>query len=300
MKCCQNGTPRCLPFALLFASLLFGNEANATIKSSIPSPREIVNSSDQAQIKLSAGENKSNIKASSAVARSSGAFSRARMLSVNIEKSQPTAPQVTRVEKIKLEPHKPAATIRHVKSEPVVTPRPPVKVVEIDARKKPDNFIARLVLHLPESLLRAEETLHNVTTKALCLTSVAADPKFLQAAWISFDAGKQLWQATWPKPPLFNYGMILLPALVERMNAGDAFSFKSQGKAAVLSKNECGQLLVEQDGLKKTIGSKDLRDLLQDKIDADGLSLYLDKSGNLILQAVGPRAMAMAGMNGKR
>jgi hypothetical protein len=157
-----------------------------------------------------------------------------------------------------------------------------------DLRLVPESFRARLPFK------SAELILDQAAAKALSITSLAQDKKFLEAAWISYDAGKKLWKATWQKPPMFHFGMVLLPAIVEHLKAGEMIKFEAKGKPMLVSKTDSGQLVLNNDGATSALGSKLLRDLLESQVHSDGLSLYLDKSGNLVLQANGQRAEAMA------
>lgn len=169
----------------------------------------------------------------------------------------------------------------------------------LEPRLEPTIFVARLIVQLPTNLNQAPEAINGVAMTALSLAGLAADPDLLQEAWVSFDAPHQQWKALWPKPPMFHYGMVLLPALVKKLNAGQSFDFQSQGQTASLTKDDKGQLMVKRGSSTAPLTASDLRDLLRAKINAEGMTLFLDKSGNLILEASGARAMALGGVNSK-
>lgn len=163
-----------------------------------------------------------------------------------------------------------------------------------DSRLTPTNFVGRLMVHLPVSLAQTPDAVNGMAITAMSLAGMAVDPNLLQDAWVSSDPGHQTWKAMWPKPPLFHYGMVLLPALIHKLNVGQTLVFESQGQTASLLKDDKGHLLVQRGGVSEALSASDLRDLLRAKINADGMSLFLDNSGNLVLQATGPRALALA------
>jgi hypothetical protein len=146
-------------------------------------------------------------------------------------------------------------------------------------------FSARLPFDLPETL----ESFTN-PLKELPLQSIAADAEFLKKAVIRFDAEKQIWSATWLKPKMFHFGMLLRPSLLERVDVGKELSFHTKGMQASLTKGQDGELKVMHDGISSNLDATDLKNLLEQKISAEGLSLFLDRKGNLVLQAIGPAA----------
>jgi len=134
-----------------------------------------------------------------------------------------------------------------------------------------------------------------VAITALSLASFAVDSDLLHDAWVSFDPQHEQWKATWQKPHMFHFGMILLPSLISKVNAGQKFSFESSGQTAYLFKDDAGRLLVQRGNNSDPLSANDLRDLLRAKIQADGMTLFLDPSGNLVLEASGSRAVALNG-----
>lgn len=150
-------------------------------------------------------------------------------------------------------------------------------------------FSARLPFSLPDSLENLTQSL-----KELPLQSIAADEEFLKKAVIRFDAEKQIWSATWLKPKMFHFGMILRPSLLERVDVGKQLSFHTRGIQASLSKGQDGELTVTHDGICSNLDATELKNLLEQKISAEGLSLFLDRKGNLVLQAVGPAALKLS------
>lgn len=182
---------------------------------------------------------------------------------------------------------------------PTLVPAPPrltptFSKTSDEARLVPTNFVGRLIVQLPTSLKQAPEAINGMAMTALSLTGMAVDPDLLQEAWVSFDAQQQQWKALWPKPPMFHYGMVLLPALVRKLGTGQSLAFESQGQQASLVKDDKGQLLVKRGSATSPLTAADLRDLLRARITSDGMCLFLDKAGNLVLEATGSRAVALA------
>lgn len=129
---------------------------------------------------------------------------------------------------------------------------------------------------------------------SVSLASVATNKEFLNEAWVSFDEGKKVWQATWPRPGVFHYGMVLLPALAKRMEAGQSVNFEIQGEQAQITKRDDGQLMVSRAGQARLVNALDIKHLLEQQIQSDGMLMFLDSQGNLVLQATGDSAVAMA------
>ncbi len=170
-----------------------------------------------------------------------------------------------------------------------------------DFRLTPTNFaVGRLTVQLPTSLNQAPETINGMAISALSLAGMAVDPDMMQEAWVTFDAPHQQWKAQWQKPPMFHFGMILLPALVHKVTSGQAISFETKGETALLTKDDKGQLLVKRGNVTAPLTATDLRDLLRSKIKADGMCLFLDPSGNLVLEATGSRALSLANLKGQK
>lgn len=174
-----------------------------------------------------------------------------------------------------------------------------VAALSEDVRLTPTNFAGRLKVQIPTSLNQAPEAINGMAITALSLAGLAVDPDLMQEAWVTFDAQQQQWKAQWQKPPMFHFGMILLPSLVHKITAGQTLAFESQGQSAQLLKNDKGQLLVKRGNTTSPLTATDLRDLLRAKIKSDGMSLSLDPSGNLVLEATGARALSLATLKQK-
>lgn len=127
----------------------------------------------------------------------------------------------------------------------------------------------------------------------LSLDEMLKDKALMKSAWIQFDEQKQILTAKWTKPKLLNYGMLLKPALEKNFAAGDWLSFESDGIPSVIAKKD-NELMLTQNGATKALGWKELNRLLASSINKDGISLSVDGSGNLILQATGPKASQFA------
>lgn len=187
------------------------------------------------------------------------------------------------------------------KGNALITEERLVAALSEDFRLTPTNFaVGRLTVQLPTSLNQAPETINGMAITALSLAGMAVDPDMMQEAWVTFDPQHQQWKAQWQKPPMFHFGMILLPALVHKVTAGQAISFESKGETAFLTKDEKGQLLVKRGKVTAPLTATDLRDLLRAKIKADGMCLFLDPSGNLVLEATGSRALALSNLKAQK
>jgi hypothetical protein len=154
----------------------------------------------------------------------------------------------------------------------------------------PDNFLARLMVSEPVD----DNSKRTTNTSDLPLNAVAQDKSFLDGAWVSFNSNSNIWTAKWAKPRLFHFGSILKPALLRKFEVGQSFAFESKGAQAILTKTGTNEICIVKDGSKTPLDAGDLRRLLENKISADGLSLFLDRGGNLILQAQGPLAVKLA------
>ncbi len=132
-----------------------------------------------------------------------------------------------------------------------------------------------------------------VTTRSLSLDEMLKDKGFLKSAWVQFDSSRQIWTAKWNKPTLLNYGMLLKPALDKQFSSGDWLAFESAGVPTVITKKN-NELVVVSNGNSIPLGVNDLNRLLTNKISLNGMSLSVDASGNLILQATGSKATQMA------
>jgi hypothetical protein len=163
-----------------------------------------------------------------------------------------------------------------------------------DYRLVPTTFCARLIVHLPESLAQAPAAVNGMAVTALSLASLVSDSSCLEEAWVSYDPAHQEWKAMWSKPPMFHFGMVLFPALLKKLSSGQAFTFESQGQPASVTKDDQGRLIVQRGTESSSLTASDLRDLLRSKINSDGMVLFLDESGNLILKASGQNALALS------
>lgn len=129
---------------------------------------------------------------------------------------------------------------------------------------------------------------------AFPLDAIASNKSFLKSAKIRFDESKQIWRAQWKKPRMLHFGMLLKPALEKQVQAGESFAFDSQGTQVTLSKDLDDNLLVSAGDSSLELGAKQLKALLERKVRVDNMALFLDKAGNLILEAQGQAALALA------
>lgn len=125
----------------------------------------------------------------------------------------------------------------------------------------------------------------------------AADQKLLRMAKIDFDSSVQKWKATWWKPKMVHFGMVLHSALMNYLKPGASYSLESQGKASILTRTN-DKLILQQGGKDINLGAKELHGLLRDKIEVDGFNLEVDRRGNLVLQTSGPKAIEMSHIKG--
>jgi hypothetical protein len=153
------------------------------------------------------------------------------------------------------------------------------------------QFLARLSFKSQPKQSPSE--IVNNSTAGLSLEEMIKDKGLIKSAWVKFDEDKQVWTAKWSKPRLLNYGILLKPALEKSFAAGDWLEFESEGvKSVITKKNDA--LFLTQNGTTSPLNSKDLNRLLASAICKDGISLSVDSSGNLILQASGAKATQMA------
>ncbi len=138
-----------------------------------------------------------------------------------------------------------------------------------------------------------EDHLDGLAAPAFSLASVAKEKAFLNSAWINYDESGKKFKATWSKPPLFHYGMVLLPELAKRVDVGQEVQFRYRDMPAKLTKDEKGRLFVTAAGEAQLVTAGRLRKLLEEKIETDGMILMLDQSGNLVLHASGQNALVM-------
>lgn len=122
----------------------------------------------------------------------------------------------------------------------------------------------------------------------------ATQQEFLKMARINFDKAKQLWSATWEKPQMFHFGMLLKPALVEKLSPGSSYEFETKGQQAVVTRTSGDELVLQCGNEKTPLGASDLRKLLNDKISVNGVQLFLDRRGNLVMQARGAKAVSLS------
>jgi hypothetical protein len=129
----------------------------------------------------------------------------------------------------------------------------------------------------------------------LSAEQLVQDPGFLSSAEVEFDAGKEVWTARWSKPRMFNFGMLLKPELLKRVQVGKPLSFEHNGETASLSKSENNELMmVSHTGEKTTLGARDILHLLENKIETGGLSLFVEPCGDLVMEARGEQAQLLA------
>jgi len=167
-----------------------------------------------------------------------------------------------------------------------------------DLRIYPTNIHARLIL--PSSLEQAPDAVNGMALTAFSLAGVAMDPDLLHRALVSFDSEHSQWKATWQKPPMFHFGMILLPSLLQKINIGQKLTFETKGELTTLYKDDSGHLLVQRGSHSEQLSANDLRDLLRSKIRSEGMTLFLDPLGNLVLEASGQRATALSNLNSQK
>lgn len=136
--------------------------------------------------------------------------------------------------------------------------------------------------------------IRDVAAQDITLASVTRQRGFLDEAWVSYDEDAQVWEAKWPKPPMFHYGSVLLPVLASRMETGQSVNFEMEGRPARITKREDGKLVVARGGDPRLVSANDIRSILESKIESEGMILFLDRQGNLVLQATGNQAVAMA------
>jgi len=128
---------------------------------------------------------------------------------------------------------------------------------------------------------------------AFSLANVANEKAFLESAWVNYDQGNKEFKATWSKPPLFHYGMVLLPEIAKRVAVGQEVEFRYKDMPAKLTKDEKGRLFVTAAGEARLVTAGKLKKLLEEKIETDGMILFLDQKGNLVLHASGNNALVM-------
>lgn len=130
--------------------------------------------------------------------------------------------------------------------------------------------------------------------ETLPVETFATQEEFLKMARVSFDAAQQKWSATWEKPQVFHFGMLLKPALVERMEPGSSYTFQSHGMQATLTRTVNDQLVLQRGHETIDLTASSLRDLLHDKISVNGVQLFLDRRGNLVMEARGQKALSLS------
>ncbi len=129
----------------------------------------------------------------------------------------------------------------------------------------------------------------------LPLSDLTSDTSLMKRAKVSFDAKTDTWLAVWKKPAVFHFGMILHPELLDQVQDGEKLYFESKGLKLALVRSNEDKLMVEQsDGQQHELGAKRLEGLLRRSINVDGLELFLDAGGNLVLKAAGEQARSLA------
>lgn len=153
------------------------------------------------------------------------------------------------------------------------------------------DFLARLTFK-PQFKPHSSDLANN-SSAGLSLDEMLKDKALMRSAWIQFDEQKQILTAKWNKPKLLNYGMLLKPALEKSFAAGDWLEFESAGVPSMITKKD-NELVLTQNGSSTSLSWKELNRLLASSIQKDGVSLSVDSSGNLILQASGDKATQYA------
>ncbi|MEM9445279.1 MAG: hypothetical protein AAGA18_07975 [Verrucomicrobiota bacterium] len=155
-----------------------------------------------------------------------------------------------------------------------------------------ENPFGRLMLDLIEDEVENPSIMDH-----LPIEKIAENQKFLKRANIRFDQDHKIWQARWKKPRVFHFGMLLRPALVDQVEAGQSFNFLSNGREMVLSKTNDNKLMFGPEGGAQGVaelGAKELKLLLERRVIVDDMELFLDRKGNLILEAKGKAAQVLS------
>jgi hypothetical protein len=170
----------------------------------------------------------------------------------------------------------------------------------IDARlPTQDDLLGRLVeLDFIARLSPFLEPSDDEPLLTLPLKSIAQDPKILKHARVKFDADRRLWSATWRKPKLFHFGNLLKPSLEKRVKVGEEMTFECDGLDLAITKSSENELELVHGDSRRELKAKDLERLLKRSISAQGLELFVDKKGNLVLKALGEMAMQLQANNG--
>jgi hypothetical protein len=126
------------------------------------------------------------------------------------------------------------------------------------------------------------------------IDQLLAEGSLLADASIEYNAEARIWKARWDKPRLFNFGMILRPELVKRVQSGQEFQLSVRGETSVMGKDSHGDLVLRSGNKTVPLGSRDVLVLLQNRIDTERLTLYVDAMGNLIMEAHGSAAQLLA------
>lgn len=207
--------------------------------------------------------------------------------------------------------------------EPSVENKTPEEIMEEErwiaqlfsySKKVRNNPIGRIMIHFVEDLLPQIEKIaeyemgDDIVEEELSedqsvmdylpIEKLAEHKKFLKRAWIRFDEETETWRAKWQKPKVFHFGMLLKPALEHQVPTGQSFQFESNGQNLVISKADNKLMVGLEEGNLIELGAKQLRQLLEHKVTVDDLSLFLDRKGNLILEAKGKAARALSQIRG--
>ncbi|MEM6884516.1 MAG: hypothetical protein AAF571_05740 [Verrucomicrobiota bacterium] len=147
-----------------------------------------------------------------------------------------------------------------------------------------------------EKIKQREKPVNEVAdVDRLPLSDLTADSSLMKRAKVSFDEETDTWLAVWKKPAVFHFGMILHPELLDQVQDGEKLHFESKGMQLALLRSDENKLLVEQsNGKQHELGAKRLEGLLRRSITVDGLDLFLDAGGNLVLRAAGEKARSLA------
>jgi hypothetical protein len=126
------------------------------------------------------------------------------------------------------------------------------------------------------------------------IDQLLSDDSLLADASIVYNKVARTWRARWDKPRMFHFGMILKPQLSKRVQNGLEYSFSVKGESSLLAKDSHGDLVLRSGGKTVPLAARDVLRLLQSRIDTQGLTLYVDASGNLIMEAQGANADTLA------
>lgn len=155
------------------------------------------------------------------------------------------------------------------------------------------NAIGRLVVDFVDILKKSSSSV----IESLPIEKIAGDKSLINHAKVSYDSAKQIWKAVWFKPRLFHFGMLLRPAIDHEVKSGQSFAFQSGGISMIVSRDSEDHLTVSHEGDQHDsleLGARQLKSLLEQKVEVDDYTLFLDPRGNLILEARGKSALQLS------